>query len=60
MTILADTVPEVVRLAHQVAKARVASVRADADAAQAMSDAQTARHHYEALKTELDALKEKK
>lgn len=57
MVILAETVPEVVRLAHQVAKARVASARADADAAQALSEAAAARARYEKLDADYRAVK---
>lgn len=48
---------EAAKLYRQVRVAKVASERADADAAQAMSDAQTARHHYETLEAQYRAAK---
>lgn len=49
-------VPATVILARRIRLAKVASERADADAAQAMSEAATLRAQYEALEAEHHAL----
>ena len=57
MVILAETVPEVVLLAQQVRRAKIAAERADADAAQALSEAAAARARYEKLDADYRAVK---